>query len=126
MFGKSKNTKDEENLKNIDTLVSSSVEIKGDIKSEKTLRLDCYVKGDITGKGIVVGETGKIFGNIVCEDIIISGRVEGNINSSGKLQITSTGEQVGDIEVDSLVIEDGGKLSGICKMKNSEENINQV
>ena len=73
----------------------------------------------------MIGETGKIFGNIICEDIIISGKVEGNINCSGKLQITNTGEQVGDIEVYSLVIEDGGVLRGICKMKNTEDSINQ-
>jgi len=125
MLGKSNKKNKDETLKNIDTLISDSVEISGDIKSEKTLRLDCHIKGDITGKGIVIGETGKIFGNIICEDIIISGKVEGNINCSGKLQITNTGEQVGDIEVYSLVIEDGGVLRGICKMKNTEDSINQ-
>ncbi len=125
MLGKSKKSNNNETLKNIDTLISSSVEIDGDVKSEKTLRLDCYIKGDITGSGIVIGETGKIFGNIICEDIIISGKVEGNINCSGKFQITNTGEQVGDIEVGSLVIDDGGVLRGICKMKNAVENKNQ-
>lgn len=125
MLGKSKNTKTEDTLKSIDTLISDSVEISGDIKSEKTLRLDCCIKGDITGSGIVIGETGKIFGNIICEEIIISGKVEGKINCSGKLQITSTGEQVGDIDVNSLVIEDGGILRGICKMKDGEGFNNQ-
>ncbi len=122
MLGKSNKKNNDEALKNIDTLISNSLEISGDIKSEKTLRLDCFVKGDITGKGIIIGETGKIFGNIICEDIIISGKVEGNINCSGKLQITNTGEQIGDIEVYSIVIEDGGVLLGVCKMKNTEEN----
>ena len=122
MLKKSKKIIGDETLKNIDTLISNSIEINGNINADKTLRLDCYLKGDIAGSGIIIGETGKIFGNIICEDIIISGKVEGNINCKGKLQITSTGEQVGDIEVDSLVIEDGGKLRGICKMKNDEEN----
>src|SRR6056297_3775846 len=125
MLGKSNKKNNDEALKNIDTLISDSVEINGDIKSEKTLRLDCNVKGDIKGSGLIIGESGKIFGNITCEDIIISGKVEGNINCSGKFQITNTGEQVGDIEVYSLVIEDGGVLRGICKMKNDEDKNNQ-
>ena len=46
MLGKSNKKNKDETLKNIDTLISDSVEISGDIKSEKTLRLDCHIKGD--------------------------------------------------------------------------------
>ena len=59
-------------------LVGLGTEINGDIISNGDLRIDGTLIGNLTVKGkVVIGETGKIKGEISCKNSDISGTVEG-------------------------------------------------
>lgn len=110
------------NANNIN-LVGLGTEINGDIKSSGDLRIDGTLVGNLNVKGkVVVGETGKIKGELVCKNSDISGVVEGKITVEELLSIKSSARINGDITVGKLAIEPGCKFTGYCNMLGMERN----
>lgn len=108
------------NANNIN-LVGLGTEINGDIKSSGDLRIDGTLVGNLNVKGkVVVGETGKIKGELVCKNSDISGVVEGKITVDELLSIKSSARINGDITVGKLAIEPGCKFTGYCNMLGME------
>ncbi|MEW5846869.1 MAG: polymer-forming cytoskeletal protein [Bacteroidota bacterium] len=108
------------NANNIN-LVGLGTEINGDIKSSGDLRIDGTLIGNLNVKGkVVVGETGRIKGELVCKNSDISGVVEGKISVDELLSLKSSARINGDITVGKLAIEPGCKFTGYCNMLGME------
>lgn len=104
-----------------DTLIGASTEIVGDIKSEKSLRIDGKITGNIQAKHrIVIGEEGYIKGNLKAESIILYGKIEGDIEAHEILEIMNTGKLVGNVKVKGFTIQAGGIFCGNSKMSEQE------
>ena len=104
------------NANNIN-LVGFGTEINGDIKSSGDLRIDGILVGNLNVKGkVVVGETGKIKGELVCKNSDISGVVEGKITVDELLSLKSSSRINGDITVGKLVLNPVASLqvTAIC------------
>jgi cytoskeletal protein CcmA (bactofilin family) len=100
-----------------DTLVGTNTEVKGDITSKGVVRIDGKVTGNISIQGdLFIGENSFIKGDVTASSIHIAGSIEGNIFSSGLLKLLSTARVIGDIQVKSLVCEEGSLFEGNCKM----------
>jgi cytoskeletal protein CcmA (bactofilin family) len=110
--------------------------IEGDIRSDSNIRIDGKLKGTIHTKGrLVIGASGIIEGEIICENADIEGVFIGKINVNQLLSLKSTAKLTGDIITSKLAIEPGAMFSGACSMggmikdlKNSEpmkQNANQ-
>ena len=113
--------KKEEVIENIDSLIGENLKVIGKIEGKGNLRIDGIVEGDISYDGnIVVGEDGKIFGNVKAKDISLAGTIEGNINSETKLVILPTGKLIGDLVVPSFVVHENAIFEGNCKMLNDK------
>lgn len=105
----------------IDTFISAQMEIKGEIHTKGSLRLDGRVEGRINAQGdVVLGEKGLVKGEIKAKNIIIAGSIEGNVTAAARLEISPTGKVNGDVACDVLVVEEGGVLNGITKMNKAE------
>lgn len=110
------------NYQNIESIISTGVEVKGEINSKGSIRIDGNVDGKINVQGdIILGEKGHVKGEIKAENMILAGKVEGNVNTKGRLEISSTGVLLGDINCSVLTIEEGGILDGTSKMAKSGE-----
>ena len=60
--------------------ISAGTIIKGEITSPYDIRIDGTFDGKVQSKGrVVVGETAIVKGDIICENIDLWGKVEGNI-----------------------------------------------
>jgi cytoskeletal protein CcmA (bactofilin family) len=109
-----------------DTLVGESTNFEGNIQSEKTIRIDGRVDGDIkAGENVFVGSSAIIKGNITAKDVYVAGHVEGNVISNGVLKLTSTAKLYGDIQIYSFVADEGGIFQGKCNMlevSDTEDN----
>lgn len=98
-------------------LIGAGTVIKGNIKSEGDIRIDGSLKGTITSKGkVVVGSTGEVEGEIICEYADISGTVKIKITVSEVLLLKPTAKLTGDIITNKLAIEAGATFSGTCSM----------
>jgi cytoskeletal protein CcmA (bactofilin family) len=105
----------------IDTIIGTSSNIQGTINSSGTVRIDGIYTGNVTSEAdVIVGESGSIEGNIFASNVIISGKVNGNVSCKGLLEISSTGRLIGDVEVKNIAIADGAVFKGKCNTMVNE------
>ena len=95
--------------------------IKGEISVNGDFRVDGTLIGNINCKGkIVVGQTGRIEGDIFCQSADFSGEVKATLKVTELLTLKETAWYSGDIITGKLAIEPGAKFSGTCKMEVPE------
>ncbi|ORT98855.1 protein of unknown function DUF583 [Anaerovibrio sp. JC8] len=116
MFGSVKKKIDDA-ANDIETIIGRNTVIKGEINGSSNLRIDGTVEGTVTVSGsIIIGEDGRVKGDIAANELVVSGQVEGNATIDNGLSIYSTGQLVGDIKAGSLKIEEGGTFRGRSEM----------
>ena len=106
-------------------LIVAGTEITGDINSNSDIRFDGTMTGNLktTGK-VVIGETGRVNGEIDCKNSEVLGEIHGKIKVSELLSLKATSKIFGDISTKKLAIEPGSKFTGNCKM--GDESITNV
>lgn len=101
----------------IENIVGPSCLVRGDLFAEGAFRIDGTVIGSVETKAsVVIGESGSVTGNVKGADVVVAGRVQGNVTCSGHLEIVGEGSIEGDIDVKSLRIETGGRFAGTSRM----------
>lgn len=102
-------------------LISSDTDFKGEFFSNMDIRINGSFVGSLVTKGkLIVGPTGLVEGNIVCQNADISGTITANIKVHESLTLQSTAKVTGDIEVEKISIDSGAVFSGQCKMVAAE------
>lgn len=97
--------------------LGSGTSITGDIRSESDIRIDGKVQGNISTKSkLVLGSSGVIDGDIICQNAFIEGRVNGKIDAAELLILSKSAFVSGDITIKKLVVEEGAKFNGKCTM----------
>jgi cytoskeletal protein CcmA (bactofilin family) len=104
------------NSRKVDTLVGKECSFKGNLEAPGgALRIDGYYEGELhIGGDLIVGESGKVVGNLVARNIIIAGEVKGSIEARGRLELAPSAKVTGDSKMVTLVVEDGAYLQGLC------------
>ena len=98
-------------------LIGIGTNISGDITSSGDIRVDGTLKGSINTKGkVVVGSTGIVEGDVVCQNADISGELKAKISVSELLSLKASAKLDGDIVTNKLAIEPGATFSGSCSM----------
>lgn len=122
MFGSSKNISTIKfNEEKLDTIVSSNITIEGKFRSTGNIRLDCTIIGDVESESLFIGQNSDIRGTVNCENIIIAGKITGNVFCKGRMHIKETGIIDGDIEVNILSMDEGSSFTGKCSRKKPEQ-----
>jgi cytoskeletal protein CcmA (bactofilin family) len=104
-------------------LISNGTDITGDIKSTGDIRIDGSLTGNLNTKGkVVIGQTGKVNGEINCKNLEISGIIEGRVIVNQLLVLKASSKILGDIVTSKLSIEPGAIFSGTCKMSENSNN----
>lgn len=98
-------------------IIAAGTVIKGDIQSDGNIRVDGTVIGTLNCKGkVVLGNTGRIEGEVICQNANLSGEAKVRITVSELLSLQSTAKLFGEIITGKLGIEPGAIFSGTCKM----------
>jgi len=106
-------------------LLSSGTMVKGEIKVSGDFRIDGTFVGSIECKGkVVVGPTGSVDGEIICQNADFSGEVKATVKVSELLTMKETAKFTGDITTNKLAIEPGAKFSGNCIMESPGLKVN--
>jgi len=101
-------------------LVGAGTIIKGEVKSNGDIRIDGTLIGSVSSKGkLVVGATGNIEGEIICQNADFSGIIKATVTVSELLSMKATAKLNGDVITNKLAIEPGALFSGSCSMNNS-------
>jgi len=126
MFSKSNSDMSRANEKSSSAVnaIGQGSTIKGDIITEGDLRIDGSLIGTINTKGrLVLGETGIVEGEVVCQNALIAGTVKARIQVTELLSLKATANLQGDIITNKLSIEPGANFTGSCSMGASIKNI---
>ncbi len=95
----------------VPSIISSDLEIVGDLKSDGEIQIDGTVKGDIEGRRLTVGEQGKIDGTTVAETLRIFGTVSGRVQAK-IVRLDKSARVTADITHETLTIEAGAYFEG--------------
>lgn len=98
-------------------LLGTGTTINGDINSNGDIRINGILTGNLTTKGrVIIGETGRVKGEINCKNAEILGIVDGKLFVSELLSLKTNANINGDITIGRIAIEPGCKFNGSCKM----------
>ncbi|RUT70656.1 polymer-forming cytoskeletal protein [Flavobacterium cupreum] len=98
--------------------------IIGDIVSKADFRLDGELIGNFTSQGkLVIGISGVIKGEIVCNNADIEGVFQGKIKVLEVLNIKATAHIHGEVAVGKLSIEPGADFTATCTMLTNTKEV---
>ncbi|MCD6419640.1 MAG: polymer-forming cytoskeletal protein, partial [Synergistetes bacterium] len=69
---------------------------------------------------VIIGGDGEVKADIFSKNVVIGGKVEGNIEAKDRLEVSSTGKLVGNIRANSLKIDEGAVFIGKSEMLKEE------
>ena len=100
-----------------ETVISPDAEFKGSLKFKDSLRIDGSFEGEIDSQGtLFVGKTGLVKAEIHVGNIIVEGKIEGNVTCDDKIELRSTAKMFGDITAARLTIAEGVNIVGKCSV----------
>ncbi|MGE5325251.1 MAG: bactofilin family protein [Actinomycetota bacterium] len=104
--------------------IGKSVVIRGELTGNEDLYLDGEIEGNINLRDhkLVIGPNGKIKATITARDIVLHGRVEGNVSATERVELKKACTLVGDVSTQRIVIEDGAYFKGSIDIKDNKEN----
>ncbi len=102
--------------------IGKSVIVKGELSGSEDLFLDGEVEGSIELRtnSIVVGPNGRIRATIHAREIIIHGKVDGNVRGIEKVELKKSAVLNGDIFTQRIIIEDGAFFKGAIDIQKAE------
>ncbi len=101
-------------------IIAQGTHIQGDIESGGDFRIEGSVNGTVKAKGkIVVGVSGRVEGQMICQSADISGKVKIKLEASDLTSLRATSEFIGDIATKKISIEPGAVFSGSCQMSTT-------
>ena len=94
--------------------IGKSLVIKGEVTGSESLYIDGRVEGSInlSGNRVTVGRNGVVSANINAREIVVLGKVRGNLTASDRVDIRSDGSLTGDVIAARISIEDGAFFKG--------------
>ena len=103
-------------------VLTSDVEIKGNLKFSGELMFEGKIDGEIQTDGVLnLGDTAVVNGNINAQNVVVRGKINGNITAKEKIDIKTKAELFGDIRASKLSVEEGVTFVG-----KTEVNPNKV
>lgn len=105
----------------LDSLLGAGVDCQGTARVEGTLRLDGAFQGTLdVGDTLIIGQGGAFTGRARARQVVISGRFEGEVLGTERVELQKGARMEGDILTRSFVIEPGVWFQGNCRMELTE------
>ncbi|NLE25270.1 MAG: polymer-forming cytoskeletal protein [Clostridiaceae bacterium] len=110
----------------MDTVLGEFTTFTGNVESEGSIKVLGKIEGDVKASGdVYIEPTSSVIGNIYGSNVYISGYIKGNVLAKGILHLMTQAKLYGDIEVNSIVTDEGAIFQGNCRMIeiNKEEPV---
>jgi cytoskeletal protein CcmA (bactofilin family) len=98
--------------------------VKGQISGEEDLQIDGKVEGSISLKGqrLTVGQNGEVVSDVHAREVIVYGKVRGNLFAEDRIEVKKDGSVVGNITGGRVLIEDGAYLKGQIEIERGKSH----
>ena len=96
--------------------------IKGEITGSESLYIDGKVEGAINlpGNRVTIGRNGQVGANITAREVVVIGKVRGNVSASDRVDIRAEGSLNGDVAAARISIEDGAFFKGGIDIRRAD------
>ncbi len=103
--------------------IGRSLVIKGEVTGAESLFIDGRIEGTINfpDNRVTIGRNGNVAANIVAKEVVIMGKVLGNVECADRLDIRSEGLLSGDVITHRISVEEGAILKGGVEVRNPEK-----
>jgi len=103
--------------------IGRSLVIKGEVTGAESLFIDGRVEGTISfpDNRVTIGRNGNVAANITAKEVVIMGKVQGNVEAADRLDIRSEGVLSGDVITHRISVEEGAILKGGVEVRNPEK-----
>lgn len=100
--------------------IGRTLVIKGEVSGSEALYIDGRIEGKITmpESRVTIGRNGKVDASIQAREVVVMGKVTGNIECSDRVDIRSEGSVHGDISTSRISVEDGASLKGGIQVRS--------
>jgi cytoskeletal protein CcmA (bactofilin family) len=104
------------------TAIGKSVTIRGELTGREDLYMDGEIEGTITlpDSRLTIGPNARVLADISARDVIILGRVNGNVHATGRVELRETAAVSGDIFAGRLSIEESAAIKGRVELQGPE------
>jgi len=110
--------------KDYTTVLGNTTRLYGTLTFSDSLKINGYFEGEIESKGVLFIEEGShVVADIKASEVIIGGRVEGNISAEKKVEMLETCHLSGNIKTKKLRIADGVSFEGKCEMIKDPDTV---
>ena len=105
------------------TVIGKSVIIRGDLSGSEDLYLDGDIEGTITlpDNRLTIGPNARAKADIHARDVVVLGRLTGNVTATGRVDLRESALVNGDIVAARLAIEESVTLKGRVELKGGAE-----
>ena len=105
------------------SIVSAECYFQGTLNVQGSLRVDGTLEGSVdNARHVIVGDGGKIVGDVTAEIVVCGGAIEGNV-CADMLEVLGKASINGDIRAKKMIVEEGGRIDGRCTI-GEEQTIN--
>jgi len=103
--------------------ISKGLSIKGEITGSESLFIDGKVEGSINlnGNRVTVGRNGQVAASITAREVVVLGKVRGNVTASDRVDIRAEGALTGDVAAARISIEDGAFFKGGIDIRKPDQ-----
>jgi cytoskeletal protein CcmA (bactofilin family) len=103
--------------------IGRSLVIKGELSGAESLFIDGRVEGSISfpDNRVTIGRNGNVAANISAKEVVIMGKVLGNVSCEDRLDIRSEGVLAGDVITHRISVEEGAILKGGVEVRTPEK-----
>ncbi len=119
----SKNSLPSSTSNSLNSLVKGT-KVEGTVSSESDIRIDGTIIGTLTCKAkVIIGPSGVVEGDVKCENAVIEGRFEGNLDVAQLLTIKEAAVINGDIKTNKLLVQSGAVFNVSCQMGSGHSKV---
>ena len=100
--------------------IGRTLTIKGEITGSEALYIDGRIEGKIImpESRVTIGRNGRVDASIQAKEVVVMGKVNGNIECSDRVDIRAEGAVSGDISTVRISVEDGAALKGGIQVRS--------
>jgi cytoskeletal protein CcmA (bactofilin family) len=104
------------------SFLGPTMEINGQISGDEDLQIDGRVQGPISlqGKRLIAGRTAQLTSEIIAAEVIVYGKVTGNLLADDRIEIKKDASVIGDITSQRVMIEDGAHFKGSVEIERGK------
>jgi len=108
--------------------IGKGLTIKGEINGSESLYIDGKVEGSVNlpGNRVTVGRNGQVAASINAREIVVLGKVRGNVTATDRVDIRAEGSLSGDVAAARISIEDGAFFKGGIDIRKPEQGKQQA